>query len=67
MLDYANQHNVNMSAGILLWLMLLTWEIAVTAHILRHTLACSFTQGFIIATIYPLIFFPLTEYFIPAS
>lgn len=67
MLQYANTHNVDMGAGLILWVLLLTWEIAVTAHILRNALACSFVQGFLIAIIYPIIFFQLTDYFLPST
>ncbi len=67
MLQYANTHNVDMASGLFLWMLLLTWEIAITAHILRNALACSFVQGFLIAILYPVIFFQLTAYFLPSS
>ena len=67
MMAYAVKHDVNLTATAILWLVLLIWEIAVTTHILRHALSTSFIQGFLIAILYPLIYFQLISYLIPAT
>lgn len=43
------------SAGVILWLALTGWSLAVTAHILRHALAVSFPAGMIWAVAYMMI------------
>ncbi len=67
MLVYAEKNDVDMTAGVILWLILFLWEMAVTAHILRHALSTSFLQGFLMAILYPLIYFQLIDFLIPAS
>ncbi len=64
MLQYSQNNNVNLSSGIFLWLVLFVWEIAVTAHILRHALSTTFLQGFIISILYPLVYFQVASYFL---
>ncbi len=67
MLQYAEDNNVNMAPGAILWLILFTWELSVNAHILRHALSTSFVHGFVISVLYPLIYFRLFEFLIPAQ
>ncbi|MFK8067864.1 MAG: hypothetical protein AB8D52_06445 [Gammaproteobacteria bacterium] len=65
MLQYAENNNVNAAPGAILWLILFTWELSVSAHILRHALSTSFVQGFMISILYPLIYFRLLSFLIP--
>jgi len=67
MLVYAEEHDVDMTAAIVLWLGLFIWELAVTAHILRHALSTTFLQGFLMAILYPLIYFQLIDFLIPTQ
>ncbi len=67
MLVYAEEHDVDMTAAVVLWLGLFIWEMAVTAHILRHALSTTFLQGFLMAILYPLIYFQLIDFLIPAA
>ncbi len=67
MLAYAEDHNINMTAPVMLWFGLFIWELAVTAHILRHALSTTFIQGFLMSILYPLIYFQLTDFLIPAT
>jgi len=67
MLVYAEKHDVSMITGIIFWLGLFVWETAVTAHILRHALSTNFFQGFLVAILYPLVYFQLIDFIFPKS
>lgn len=67
MLQYAHQHQVDTTLGVILWMLLFAWEIAVTAHILRHALSTSLVHGFMIAVLYPVVYFQLFKLLIPAT
>lgn len=67
MMAYATKHDVDLTAAVVLWLGLFIWEIAVTAHILRHALSTTVLQGFLMAILYPLIYFQLIGYLIPTT
>ena len=67
MLVYAKKHDINMSSGTVLWLVLFIWEIAVTSHILRHALSTTLLQGFLMAILYPLVYFQLINLLIPVT
>ncbi len=67
MLVYAEKHDVSMTTGSLFWLGLFIWEIAVTAHILRHALSTTLLQGFLISILYPLVYFQLIDFIFPTS
>lgn len=67
MLAIAENNQTESPFGILLWLVLFGWEIAVTAHILRHATESTFPQGILMAILYPLIYFQLVRYLIPIT
>lgn len=67
MMQYAENNNVDISSGVILWMILFIWEIAVTAHILRHAISTSLMQGFMMAILYPLVYFRLFSLLIPTS
>lgn len=67
MLQYAHQHQVDTTLGVIFWMLLFTWEIAVTAHILRHALSTSLLHGFMFAILYPVVYFQLFKLLVPAT
>lgn len=66
MLALAEQQDQTASIGSILWLALFAWEVAVTAHILRHATEVTYGQGVLMALLYPLAYFQLAPYLIPA-
>lgn len=51
----------------LLWLLLLVWSVAITAHILRHALSVSFGAGMLYALGYLMISWTLADLLLPAA
>lgn len=58
---YAKTYNVDASAVVFLWYILIAWEITVTAHILRHAINCSYELSFLLSVIYLIVILSLTN------
>lgn len=55
LLEPEGQGEALVSAGAVLWLVLMGWSLLVTAHILRHALAVSLPAGVLLSMVYMMV------------
>lgn len=67
MLEYSRQNEINPAPVAVLWLLLMSWEVVVMAHILRHALSCHIVLALMLAVLYPWAYFQLVGLFVPLT